>query len=186
MDVTTMGLDPSLSHGILGKATWSFGRGGAIDLKDYDVMYAWGKQKAAHEGLHKASSPEEMTAFGNHLLTTVLEEGTFQPAVPLAVDWDEKSVMWRGQAIYAAKNSFLVGYLIRGFQARGTPVVVLTPAAVRTHFGLKNNAKKDAVWDEVDFMPERTNSDTRDFLLLSYILAASEFKRRSKSGRTTA
>lgn len=178
-EITTLGLDPSLSHGVLARGTWAFD-GQDVELKEHTQLYAWGKQKSAVEGLGRNCTPEEIADFGENLLTTILLD--WKLGIPLAIDFNERAVMWRGQAVLASKVSFLVGYLMRGFQARGTPVIILTPQAVRDHFGLKNNAKKETVWEEVDFLPERANGDTRDSLLLSYILAASLYKRKSRRG----
>jgi hypothetical protein len=171
--VRALGLDPSLSHGVLLAAAWNFSPAGVPQLDSYESLYTWGKTKASIPGLNKSSTPEEMFAWGHRMVLAVSEAG-LDPAVPLFIDWDERSVLWKGQGIYANKTSLLIGYISRGFQQRGTPVIVLSPAEVRSHFGLKNNAKKDEVWEESGLtLDERTNSDLRDTLLLSYVGAAS-------------
>ena len=170
--VTTMGLDPSLSHGALVRASWKFGP--TPVLERYEPLFVWGKTKSTEDGLSGASTPEEMAAWGHRVLTSVFAADGWEDGVPLFIDWDERSVLWKGQGIYANKTSLLIGYLIRGFQARGTPVIVISPAEVRTHFGLSQRADKSAVWEEAGLdLPERTNSDLRDTLLLSYVGAAS-------------
>ena len=98
---------------------------------------------------------------------------------PVAIDWTRFSVHMKSRKLQAVQLAFLLGYLTRGLQTQGYPVVFLSPAQVRKALGT-GSADKAQVWaaftEKVHIdMPNwdilLKNEDLRDSLILSYLIS---------------
>lgn len=171
MRVSAIGGDPALRHGVFAFATWDLGK--KPRLIEYQVLFAWTK-KTAHLS-------EKSTLNGiQRACRTIVKECNKVPGAtyPVAIDWTS-STGFMGRRITASVLSFFIGYLTREFETYGFPVIIITPAEVRGHFGLVSNVPKQTVWKELRSMMEPEHipmkkeiaEDLRDALLLSYLAA---------------
>lgn len=173
MKTTAIGGDPALRHGVFVKASWDLSKTKNPKLLDYEILFSWTKktphlsEQSSLNGIQRASR-------------TIVKNCNKTPGAtyPVAIDW-VASTGFMGRRITASVLSFFIGYLTREFETYGFPVVIITPAEVRKHFGLANNVPKQTIWKELRgmmnpnqvVMKKETAEDLRDALVLSYLAA---------------
>lgn len=165
--IRTLGLDPSLRHGILLEAEWSFA-GDTPQLLSSHVLVDWSTPPRKRGILHVDVSVPEIQTFCNWIISEVRKHEV--SGMPIGVDWHPMSVFW-GSRKAGVKLTFMMGYLCRALETLGIPVVFMDPGHVRQAFGLPARTKKEDIWEEVAFLPDSADSDERDALILSYLVA---------------
>lgn len=165
--IQALGLDPALRHGVLVRATWSF-EAAAPELLSSEVLVEWSTPPRKQGVLHTDVSIPEIQEFCNWITSEVAAHRV--SGIPVGVDWHPMSIFW-GNRKAGVKLTFMMGYLCRALETLGIPVVFMDPGHVREAFGLPVKTKKEDIWDQVEFLPDAADSDERDALILSYLVA---------------
>jgi len=163
----TLGLDPALRHGVMVQGHWDFS-GKTPELVSSNVIAEWSTPRRQRGALHKDATIDEIQGFCNWITGQLA--ATRITGVPIGVDWHPMSIFW-GDRKAGVKLTYMMGYLARSLETLGCPVVFLDPGEVRKAFGLPPSTPKESIWDQVSFFPGSANSDERDALILSYLVA---------------
>ena len=157
------GFDPGLRHGVLLLADFDE----KAQKAKVEVCYQWTKKD---DHLSMQATPLDLAIFTDKIIGKLTE-----PALGLGIEWDSKSVYMKTHKVQVVVTSFMIGYLSRGAQARGLPLVFVTPAQLKSYFGISNKEGKDYMnrmipdlygWDLPDTIYK--DSDVFDAFLISY------------------
>lgn len=173
------GLDPSLRHGQLIKTEWNFPRNG-LPRVIWQPIYDWKKRNPI--SLSVKATPVEI-----HTLAKEIVQGVDAPGL-VGIDWDPASISWKSRRDQGIRLAFFMGYLSRVFLGIGCSTIFLTPRVVRETFGLHPRAPKEDVWKVaferfIQNSKLELNSDIRDALILTYVVAWSLHEEKF-NGRT--
>lgn len=171
--IRSYGLDPSLRHGVLVQSLFGFRSNNRPILTSVDVVFEW---KARHPlALTEDSEPSDIYDLASNMAQSISS-----PGVPLAIDFDDRSVYWTRRPGQVLKLYFMLGYFISSVHSYGTPVVLIKPDQVRKSLGVSRRAEKDLVWGAFQGRVELSSlakiqcsrsEDIRDAVMLSYVLS---------------
>lgn len=122
--IGTYGFDPGLRHAVLLYTLFDFEN----KRVEAEIAHQWTK-KDPH--LSISSTPLEISAFTQGIIKKVTE-----PAMAVGIEWDMNSVYMRTQKVQVVVTSFMIGYLSRGIQAKGFPMIFMTPAQLKGYFSI--------------------------------------------------
>lgn len=171
MLVSAYGFDPGLRHGVLTKVEFKIDRGGPVTLSRFSVIYSWNKKSP--RSLGEKSSPKQVF----QLALDILRALDHHPKGTIGVDWDPRSVFWRGRKLQAIQLAFFMGYLTGTAATLGYPVVYLPPEEVRKRLGLTARNSKESLWETLsprigaEKVTGDENSDLQDSIILAYLIA---------------
>ncbi len=133
MPVKFYGFDPGLRHGVLLLAEFDE----VSKTAKVDVCFEW-KKKDTHLSL--ISTPLEISVFTNTLISKLTD-----PALALGIEYDPQNVYMRNHSIQVVIMAFMIGYLSRGAQSRGLPIVYVKPTQLKEYFGISLKEGKEYV-----------------------------------------
>lgn len=170
------GFDPAFRHGALVYTRFDKGSDQIPNrLAELKVVYAWDKKN----GVGTDAEPIEFFK----LAQRIVEPMAHLPILPVAIDWNPKSVYWRAAKLQMVQLGLFIGYFTRALHGLGFPVVFINPEQVRRALGSNNpRAKKEEVhgwfssvcdYSEYASFLNRRNTDFIDATILAYLLAQS-------------
>lgn len=172
----TYGFDPGLRHGAIVYAKFALGST-EHHLEELTVDYKWTKRDAH---LSKDSDGPTIAQFVHDALLPKFS----RPATMVGVEWDPQSVYWHTYKVQIVTTGFMIGYLMRGLQTSGLPLVFVTPKQLRAAFGISSKDKEKNYVDQpiqmVDHppldlhgieIPPDSKADVFDAFLVSYFAA---------------
>lgn len=131
MPLKFYGFDPGLRHGVLLLVEFEE----ESKTAKVDVCFSWNK-KDTHLSLK--STPLEISVFTNLLIGKLTD-----PALALGIEYDPQNVYMRNHSIQVVITAFMIGYLSRGAQSRGLPIVYVKPTQLKEYFGISPKEGKE-------------------------------------------
>lgn len=184
--VDAFGFDPGLNHGAIVQSRFEFTEETIKTprLIQWEVVFEWTKKD--DYSLVSHSDPYQIARLNNAIFASL--KG--RPIATWGIDYEETAGYW-GTAQQDGVLKFFMGYLYRGLQQIGCPVIWLSPSKVRGKLAVPRTPKgkgrsgrsapKEAVWAAVagvvqgmfawENMEDDPQGDVRDAFVLSFLAA---------------
>lgn len=174
--VVGYGFDPGLRHGALVRSVFHFSdERKSVRLREVQVCFRWHRKSKLTLTLD--SPYEQYHRLGSQVITAMADD----PGCGVAIDWDRAAIYWSKTGVQLVMMAYFLGYITRGWQTLGHPVILMQPNEVRKGFDLKPKASKEEVWSQftktVSVGPALSRllldsyADTMDAVVLSYFIA---------------